>query len=45
MIHPQPMAAWHGAEWFFFALSNVIIFYFCAPRVVLDVRRWLARGR
>jgi hypothetical protein len=37
------MAPWHAGEWGFFVLANVIIFYFCAPRVLLDVRRWLGR--
>lgn len=41
MIHPQAMAPWHAGEWFFFLLANVIIFYFCAPGVLKDVRRWL----
>ncbi len=40
MMHPQPMAPWHAAEWFFFFLANAIIFYFCYKGVVADVRAW-----
>ncbi len=42
MMHPVPMAPWHAGEWFFFLLANAIVFYFCAPKVMVDVRKWLA---
>ena len=43
MIPAQPMEPWGGGEVFFFILANLIIFYFCAPRVLVDVRRWFAK--
>ena len=41
MIHPQEMAPWHVGEWVFFVAANLIIIYFCAPKVLVDVRKWL----
>lgn len=32
-------------EWGFFLLANAIIIYICAPRLVVDVTRWLRHGR
>lgn len=43
MIEAQAMAPWHATEWGFFILANVIIFYFCAPKMMIDVRKWLRR--
>jgi hypothetical protein len=41
MMIAQEMAPWHGGEWGFFLVANVIIFYFCVPKMMVDVRRWL----
>jgi hypothetical protein len=45
MIHPEPMGPWHAGEWGFFLLANAIIVYFCAPGLLVDVRRWIAGNR
>ncbi len=45
MMTALPMGPWHTEEWFFFLLSNAIIFYFCAPKVVVEFTGWLRRRR
>ncbi len=44
-MHPAEPGPWAATEWGFFLLSNAIIFYFCAPKVWVDLRGWIARKR
>jgi hypothetical protein len=41
---PAPVVM-HAPEWVMFTLANVIIWYFCAGRLLDDVRRWRGGGR
>ena len=42
---PQAPITFAAGEWFFFLLANAIITWICAPRLLGDVRRWIAGGR
>ncbi|MFZ5479203.1 MAG: hypothetical protein ACOZNI_20735 [Myxococcota bacterium] len=39
----QPPVAFGAPEWAMFMLANVLIFYFCAGRLWVDVKRWVKR--
>jgi hypothetical protein len=41
LVVTQPAVVFGAREWGIFLLANAIIFYFCAGRLIDDIKRWV----